>query len=74
MSRQSMIGLAAPSLLLWLAFPSAANAYLDPASGSILLQVILGGIAGAGLLIRMYWAKLLQLFGLGKAGNDESEN
>ena len=55
-----------------LALPGRAHAYLDPASGSIILQVVLGGIAGAGLLVKLYWHRLLRLVGLRRSGADES--
>jgi hypothetical protein len=35
----------------------AAYAYVDPASGSILLQLILGGIAGVAVVIKLYWQR-----------------
>lgn len=34
-----------------------AHAYLDPASGSILLQLILGGVASAGVVAKLYWRR-----------------
>ncbi len=37
---------------------SPAHAYLDPGTGSMLLQVMLGGTAGAAVVLRLYWAKL----------------
>jgi len=37
-------------------------AYLDPGSGSMLLQVLLGGIAALGVAIKLYWHKLIRLF------------
>ena len=40
--------------------------YLDPGSGSMVLQVILGGLAGAALVIKMYWHKLLELLKIRK--------
>lgn len=39
-------------------FPQDALAYVDPGSGSILLQLILGGVAGALVVVKMYWQKL----------------
>ena len=39
-----------------------AFAYLDPATGSIILQLVLGGIVGAGAMIKLYWAKIKGLF------------
>lgn len=42
----------------------AALAYVDPNSGSMLLQVILGGVAGIALIVRLYWRRFLSLIGL----------
>ena len=52
---------------LSLTAPSAAFAYLDPGSGSMLLQLVLGGLAGlAGLAViaKLYWHRLLALLGM----------
>jgi len=35
-----------------------AFAYLDPGTGSMLLQVILGGVAAVGVALKLYWHKL----------------
>ena len=43
-----------------------AHAYLDPASGSLVLQLVLGGFAGLALLIKLYWHKLKDALGLSK--------
>jgi len=45
---------------------SPAHAYLDPGTGSIILQVLLGGVAGLALVGKLYWHKLLSLLGLRK--------
>jgi hypothetical protein len=45
---------------------SPAYAYLDPGTGSMILQVLLGGVAGLALAGKLYWHKLLSLFGLKK--------
>jgi hypothetical protein len=34
-----------------------AHAYLDPAAGSFFLQMLIGGIAGGLVVLKMYWAK-----------------
>lgn len=60
-------------LLLLILIPGVAQAYLDPASGSIILQVVLGGIAGAGLLIKIYWDRFLKMIGLRKAEDEAGE-
>jgi hypothetical protein len=41
-------------------------AYLDPASGSMMLQLLLGGAAGVAVVMRLYWRQLLALFGIDK--------
>ena len=52
-------------LFLFSVMPSGiAYAYLDPATGSMLLQMIIGGIAGALVMIKLYWTNLkIFLFG-----------
>ena len=37
-------------------------AYLDPGSGSMLLQMLLGGIAGVAVSIKMFGKRLLRFF------------
>ncbi len=36
--------------------------YLDPGSGSILLQVLIGGLLGAAFLVRAFWGRIKGLF------------
>ena len=40
------------------AFEKPAAAYLDPGSGSMLLQALLGGVAALGVITRLYWHRL----------------
>ena len=42
---------------------SPAQAYLDPATGSMILQIILGGVAGLLVAGKLYWARLKEFFG-----------
>ena len=57
-------------LFLGLVAPPAAFAYLDPGSGSMLLQIVLGGLAGFAVLLKLYWQQLLAMFGLRRAEAD----
>lgn len=50
----------------------SAYAYLDPGTGSMILQVLLGGVAGLALAGKLYWHKLLSLFGMRK-GTEEDD-
>lgn len=43
-----------------------AHAYLDPGSGGMMVQLLLGGFAGAAVLVRLYWRQLLIRIGLRK--------
>ncbi len=44
-----------------------AFAYLDPGTGSIIIQGIIGAIAGGLVVGRMYWHKFKGLFSRSKA-------
>ena len=49
--------------------------YLDPGSGSILIQLLLAGLLGAGILVRAFWSRILKLFGRGKPDQaDETDD
>jgi hypothetical protein len=61
------------TVLLLLMFTDAV-AYLDPGTGSMLLQVILGGIAAVGVAIKLYWHKLRAAFGMAKKEETEDES
>ena len=51
-----------------------AVAYLDPGTGSMLLQVILGGIAAVGVAIKLYWHRLRAAFGMAKKPDPDDES
>ena len=44
-------------------FPSQAYAYLDPGTGSMILQGIIGGLAAVAVVTKLYWHRLLRFFG-----------
>ena len=46
-------------------------AYLDPGSGSLLLQALAGGVAATGVVAKVYWRRFLRLVRLSK--NDVPE-
>ena len=41
-------------------------AYMDPGTGSLFLQVLLGGIAGLIVFVKLFWHRFLSFFGLQK--------
>ena len=46
-------------------------AYLDPGSGSMIAQVLLGGVAAVAVAAKMYWNRLLRFLHIKK--DDEPE-
>ena len=42
--------------------PGTAHAYLDAGTGSMILQVVIAGITGALITLRLYWARLKARF------------
>ena len=53
---------AGMSAAMCLAAPQA-HAYLDPGTGSMLLQILLGGLAGLGVIAKLYWYRIRTFFG-----------
>jgi hypothetical protein len=51
------------AVALWFGSTEHALAYLDPGTGSILLQAIIGGAATGLFIMRGYWRKIRKLFG-----------
>jgi hypothetical protein len=48
--------------------------YLDPGSGSFLIQLLIAGIAGLGIAIGANWAKLKRLLGKKKKTETDEED
>jgi hypothetical protein len=45
--------------------------YIDPASGSMLLQIILGGVAAMAVALKMWWRRVLRFLRIRKPEDDE---
>jgi hypothetical protein len=59
--------------LALLVIAQPAFAYLDPGTGSMLLQVILGGIAAVGVALKLFWHKIRVALGFSKKPVAEDE-
>jgi hypothetical protein len=46
-------------------------AYLDAGSGSMIVQILVGGLAAAGVALKIYWRRLLRFLRIRKP--DEAE-
>jgi hypothetical protein len=49
-------------LTLLLALPSIANAYLDPGTGSYVLQLLIGGLLGGLFALGVFWRRVVAYF------------
>jgi hypothetical protein len=47
-------------------------AYLDPGSGSVLLQALLGGVAALAITGKLWWHRLLTFLRIRKPPEDEA--
>ena len=54
------------TLLCLVILPINAFAYLDPGTGSAMLQGILGALAAIAMVMKLYWHRLLRMLGLRK--------
>jgi hypothetical protein len=52
--------------------PTAAQAYLDPGTGSAVIQMVVAGVMGALFVVKMYWQKLRVFFGMAPAEDSDS--
>ncbi|MEX2538716.1 MAG: hypothetical protein WD646_08690 [Actinomycetota bacterium] len=54
---------------IWLIAAAPAHAYIDPQSGSYVIQILIAGLAAGGLAIATFWRRILaflkRLFGRG---------
>jgi len=51
------------TLLFWiLTFPRDTYAYLDPGSGSYIMQIIIGFILGTLVGVKIFWKKIKEFF------------
>jgi hypothetical protein len=54
------------ALVCLVILPINAFAYLDPGTGSAILQGILGALAAIAVVLKLYWHRFLRLLGLRK--------
>ena len=50
-----------------------AMAYLDPGSGSILIQLIISALVGVGFYVRARWGKIKKFFNKSSSENEHTE-
>ena len=48
--------------------------YLDPGSGSVLLQLLLAAVLGIGVVLRTQWSKIKTLFGAKDTSQEDEDD
>lgn len=72
MRNASILSVLTTSALTFLLLNSSpAYAYLDPGTGSVILQGIIGAITAGAVILRIYWHRLLSILGLRKNAEKE---
>ena len=44
--------------LYWFLIPATAHAYIDPSSGSLVLQTTIGAVLSALFVVKLYWKRI----------------
>ena len=57
-----------------LTFPNFVHAYLDPGSGSYIIQVLFGMLFGASYLAKVYWGRIKSFFSKSHAEEISSDS
>ncbi len=53
--------------------PRSAHAYIDPGTGSYILQIVIAGIAAGAFAIKMFWRRIRALFSSNKTQEDSDQ-
>ena len=61
-SSHKLVGRVFGAVLIGLCGVQPAHAYIDPGTGGMILQLLLGGIAGALVVVKLYWHKARSIF------------
>ena len=70
-SSLSLIALVLLAAGLW---PATAHAYIDPGTGSFVIQGIIAAVVGAGFAIKVFWHRIVSaLTGKSPAENDDDQ-
>jgi hypothetical protein len=59
-------------LSVQVSFLARQTLYLDPGSGSLLIQLLLAALLGAGVLVKVFWRKIKTLFGMASTEDPET--
>lgn len=66
MNSYQVVGLSGAALFIFLACASPACAYLDPGTGSMIVQAVIAAIAAVSVSVGIFWKRLKSFFGRNK--------
>ncbi len=70
-SSASLLVLVLLTIGLW---PAAAHAYIDPGTGSFVIQGIIAALVGAGFALKVFWSRIISaLTGKPAVEDDDDE-
>ena len=82
MQKIRRVALVECAVLLALVFPGAGeayggifSAYIDPGTGSLIIQILLAALVGAGFAVKIFWTKIKSFFSkvFGKKRDDSDK-
>lgn len=60
------------AFLLILGSTRDAHAYIDPGTGSYVIQLIIAALVGVGFAVKVYWGRIKGFFSRSPSGGQES--
>ncbi|MDX2473496.1 MAG: hypothetical protein QNL91_07265 [Candidatus Krumholzibacteria bacterium] len=71
---KSSLSLLVLTLLVMGLWPASAHAYIDPGTGSFVIQGIIAAVVGAGFAIKVFWHRIVSaLTGKSPVEDDDDE-
>ena len=61
-------------LFIYFSTQTIAHAYIDPGTGTIILQALIGGIVAGSAAVSLYWRKIKSFFSKKKKDEKKLEN
>ena len=71
-TRRELGYLVVVAVLVICLLPATALAYIDPGTGSFVIQGIIAGVIGVGLAIKVFWHRIQSAF-TGKSGEYDED-
>ena len=59
----------------WVFFNHFILAYIDPGTGSIIIQAVIATVVGIGVVVKLFWHRILKFLGIRKSitSNDDTK-